>query len=82
MVRDTYWATNAEEIQMFHSLKAEQRRSESTKEKREKATHIPPEQWNMIKKCHNAETGHWGINRTIEILKETIEKDPNMDQKP
>ena len=58
MIRDTYWATNAEEVAMFHSLKMERRKSESTEKKREKATHIPPKQWKMIQKCHNVEIGH------------------------
>jgi hypothetical protein len=83
MIQQTYWATtNAEDIQMFHSLKASQRKSEKAKEKREKAIHIPKHLWEIIQRCHNANIGHWGVNRTIELIKELLEKEPELLKEP
>ena len=30
----------------------------------------------IIEKCHNHHVGHWGVNRTIEMINQMIESDP------
>jgi len=37
---------------------------------------IPRDKYQIIKECHNHTIGHWGVHRTIELVKEIIEKDP------
>ena len=38
--------------------------------------HIPQDKYNIIKLCHNYEIGHWGENRTIELVQSLLDKDP------
>jgi IS30 family transposase len=38
--------------------------------------------WNIIHKCHNADVGHWGVNRTLELIQETLERDPTLLTQP
>jgi hypothetical protein len=43
--------------------------------------YIPGNKQDILKRCHNHEIGHWGINRTIELCQEVIEKDPKYKEK-
>ena len=48
----------------------------------EKEKFIPPHLWEIIRRCHNAEIGHWGVNRTIELIKELLEREPELLKTP
>jgi cleavage and polyadenylation specificity factor subunit 1 len=78
--RDLYWLDAEDDIAAFHGLEAtKKRRNRHTHGDRwEKATHVPKHQWDLIAKCHNAEIGHWGVNRTLELLHEMMEQDPSI----
>jgi len=41
--------------------------------------YIPPDKFKIIEQCHNHEVGHWGVNRTIEMVKTLIELDPKYE---
>jgi len=51
----------------------------ATKAYKPKYTHIPRDKMDLIKECHNHHVGHWGINRTIELLKLKIDNDPKLE---
>jgi cleavage and polyadenylation specificity factor subunit 1 len=38
--------------------------------------HIPQNIFNIIEKVHNHEIGHWGVNRTVELVNELLDKTP------
>jgi hypothetical protein len=50
----------------------------ATKAYKPKYTHIPNDKADLIKECHNHHVGHWGVNRTIELLKTKIDNDPKL----
>jgi hypothetical protein len=39
---------------------------------------IPPTRINIIQKCHNHTVGHWGVQKTIDMVKELCERDPSL----
>ena len=38
--------------------------------------YIPPSRMNIIEACHNHKVGHFGVNRTIELVNQYMEKNP------
>ena len=44
--------------------------------KKKQFTFLPNHIKNIIEKCHNHQVGHWGVNRTLELVEKTIENDP------
>jgi hypothetical protein len=43
-------------------------------------TYVPNSIKKLILTCHNHEVGHWGVNRTIELLQTRIDNDPQLDK--
>ena len=41
--------------------------------------YIPQLQYDIIQKCHNYSVGHFGVDRTIELVKELIARDPQYE---
>jgi hypothetical protein len=74
------YAVIAEDVQVFktlnvetavcHAIRTDPRRSAPLFE------YIPPYRMNIIEQCHNHEVGHFGVNRTIEMLNKMIANDP------
>ena len=40
--------------------------------------YIPPNRQKLIKMCHNHEIGHWGVNTTLELLEDLLQKDSKL----
>ena len=62
-----------EEIASFYAVHAV---STQTGNEPRQYQHIPSDKFDILKRCHNHDIGHWGINRTIELCQEIMEKDP------
>ena len=43
-------------------------------------TFLPIHVKKIIEKCHNHHIGHWGVNRTIELVNKMIENDPEYEK--
>jgi hypothetical protein len=41
---------------------------------------IPPSRMNIIEQCHNHQVGHWGVSRTIELVKKYLENNPKKQE--
>jgi hypothetical protein len=80
--RDQYWLETSEEVSAFYNLMAHKTAITQKRTRRERATHVPPHLWKLLQKCHNADVGHWGVNRTLELLQETLERDPTLLSQP
>jgi hypothetical protein len=39
---------------------------------------IPPSRINIIQKCHNHIVGHWGVQKTIDMVKIMCDRDPEL----
>jgi hypothetical protein len=42
--------------------------------------HIPKHLHSVIKKCHNHSIGHWGVNKTIDLIHKLMDNDSTYDR--
>jgi len=77
----TYWLETQEDISSFHAIttqKMAKARKTSIDEKKEKEYFIDTHIHKLLRKCHNSEIGHFGVNPTLEIVERVLEKDPSI----
>ena len=76
----TQYGVNENEVDEFLQLNAKicylNAMTTKVTPRKKKFTFLPNHIKKIIDKCHNHQVGHWGVNRTIELINKTIENDP------
>jgi len=69
-----------EEVASFYALHTSVT-TQTGKEPRDGAHHMPQDKREIIRSCHNHDIGHWGVEKTIELCQQIMDKDPKQKGK-